>query len=167
MNTKTTITDATTEAKTETQASSADSTTILTCELTLPSSPVLLPGATSLPSSGAAPYLPRYLPAQRLGDHGHSRPRTVQLTSRRKKDVTGTLGPDITAALDALTAKEAAFAALSLNSLVVTDLQTLQNDTDALGAALVTISSTDVQASAQAAITEVDAAFASAIAVFS
>lgn len=91
----------------------------------------------------------------------------MQLTSRPKKDVTGTLGPDITAALDALTAKEAAFAALSLNSLVVTDLQTLQNDTDALGAALVTISSTDVQASAQAAITEVDAAFASAIAVFS
>lgn len=63
MNTKTTITDATTEAKTETQASSADSTTILTCELTLPSSPLLLPGATSLPSSGAAPtYLAIYLP---------------------------------------------------------------------------------------------------------
>lgn len=84
-----------------------------------------------------------------------------------KTDVTGTLGPDITAALDALTAREADFEALGLNALVVEDLQGLQADTDALGKALVTLSSTDVQTSAQAAITEVDAAFASAIAVFS
>lgn len=82
-------------------------------------------------------------------------------------DVNDTLGPDIIAALDALTAREADFDALGLNSLVVSDLETLQNDTDALGAALVTLSSTDVQAEAEAVITEVDAAFASAIAVFS
>lgn len=49
----------------------------------------------------------------------------------------------------------------------MSDLQTLQTDTDALGAALVKISSTDVQAEAQAVVTQVDAAFASAIAAFS
>lgn len=37
---QTTITDATTEAKTESQASSADSTTVLTCEPFPPSSPL-------------------------------------------------------------------------------------------------------------------------------
>lgn len=78
-----------------------------------------------------------------------------------------TLNPDIIASLDALTARESDFAALGLNSLVVTDLETLQNDTDALGAALIDIASSDTQAEAATLVSNVDAAFASAIAVFS
>lgn len=78
-----------------------------------------------------------------------------------------TLNPDIIASLDALTARESDFAALSLNSLVVTDLETLQNDTDALGAALIDIASSDTQAEAATLVSNIDAAFASAIAVFS
>lgn len=79
----------------------------------------------------------------------------------------GTLNPDIIASLNALTAREADFAALSLNSLVTSDLETLENDTNALGAALEAIASSDTQAEAATLITEIDAAFASAIAVFS
>ncbi|KAJ4412951.1 hypothetical protein N0V82_008634 [Gnomoniopsis sp. IMI 355080] len=111
-NLETAITDATTEAETEAQASSADSTTILSY-------------------------------------------------------VSDTLNPDIVAALDALTARESDFSALSLNSLVLTDLETLQNDTDALGAALINVASSDTQAEAATLVSDIDAAFASAIAVFS
>lgn len=82
-------------------------------------------------------------------------------------DVSDTLNPDIISSLNALTARESDFAALSLDSLVVTDLQTLQNDTDALGAALITVASSDTQAEAATLVSNVDAAFASAIAVFS
>lgn len=82
-------------------------------------------------------------------------------------DVSDTLNPDIVAALKALTARESDFSALSLNSLVLTDLETLQNDTDALGAALIDVASSDTQAEAATLVSNVDAAFASAIAVFS
>lgn len=78
-----------------------------------------------------------------------------------------TLNPDIISSLDALTARESDFAALSLNSLVVSDLQTLQSDTDALGAALVAVASSDTQAEASTLVSDIDTAFASAIAVFS
>lgn len=78
-----------------------------------------------------------------------------------------TLNPDIIASLDALTARESDFAALSLTALVVTDLQTLQTDTDNLGAALITIASSDTEAEAATLVSDIDAAFASAIAVFS
>lgn len=78
-----------------------------------------------------------------------------------------TLNPDIIASLDALTARESDFAALGINSLVLSDLQTLQTDTDDLGAALVAVASSDTQAQAATLISNVDAAFASAIAVFS
>lgn len=80
--------------------------------------------------------------------------------------MTGTLGPDITAALDALTAREADFASLGITALVVTDLQDLQTDTDALGAALIAIASSDTEAEAETAVSSIDAAFASAIAAF-
>ncbi|PSR87264.1 hydrophobic surface binding protein A-domain-containing protein [Coniella lustricola] len=79
----------------------------------------------------------------------------------------GTLGPDIIAALDALTAHQADFASLGLTADVLQDLQTLQADVDALGAALVTLASDDTQAEATTIVAEVDAAFASAEAVFS
>lgn len=82
-------------------------------------------------------------------------------------DVSDTLNPDIIASLDALTARESDFAALSLNSLVVTDLDTLKNDTDALGAALIAVASSDTQAEATTLVSNIDAAFTSAIAVFS
>lgn len=81
--------------------------------------------------------------------------------------MSGTLKPDLVAALDALTAREADVSAFGLNSLLVSNLEDFQDDTDALGVALINIASTDVQPSAQAVITEVDAAFESAIAVFS
>lgn len=90
----------------------------------------------------------------------------MTLTDTHQPDVTGTLGPDITAALDALTGREADFASLGITSLVITDLQDLQTDTDALGAALVAIASSDTQTEAQTAVTSIDAAFASAIAAF-
>ncbi|KAF3764984.1 hypothetical protein M406DRAFT_70507 [Cryphonectria parasitica EP155] len=109
---ETAVTDATSEAQTEAQADSADSTTIL--------------------------------------DY-----------------VSNTLNPDIIASLNALTAREADFAALSLDSLVLSDLQTLQSDTDDLGAALVAIASSDTEAEAETLVAAIDAAFASAIAVFS
>lgn len=82
-------------------------------------------------------------------------------------DVSGTLNPDIVASLNALTARESDFAALSLTSLVTQDLQTLQSDTDALGAALINVASSDTQAEATTLVSDIDAAFASAIAVFS
>lgn len=78
-----------------------------------------------------------------------------------------TLNPDIIASLDALTARVSDFAALSLSSLVVTDLETLQDDTDELGAALIDIASSDTTAEATTLVSDIDAAFASAIAVFS
>ncbi|KAJ4386514.1 hypothetical protein N0V93_009411 [Gnomoniopsis smithogilvyi] len=81
--------------------------------------------------------------------------------------VSDTLNPDIVASLDALTARASDFSALSLTSLVLTDLETLQNDTDALGAALIKVASSDTQAEATTLVSNVDAAFASAIAVFS
>lgn len=82
-------------------------------------------------------------------------------------DVSDTLNPDIVASLDALTARESDFAALSLDPLVVTDLQTLQNDTNTLGAALIAIASSDTTAEATTLVSDINAAFASAIAVFS
>lgn len=82
-------------------------------------------------------------------------------------DVSGTLGPDITAALNALVSRESDFDALGLNSLVISDLETLQSDTDDLGEALIALSSSDTTTEATTIVAEVDAAFASAIAAFS
>lgn len=87
-------------------------------------------------------------------------------TDTHPPDVTGTLGPDITAALNALTGREDDFAALGITSLVVTDLQDLQEDTDALGDALIAIASSDTEAEAETAVASIDTAFASAIAAF-
>ncbi|PMD42304.1 hypothetical protein L207DRAFT_580970 [Hyaloscypha variabilis F] len=76
------------------------------------------------------------------------------------------LTPQITSGLSALTAKESLFAASDLASLVLSLLQTLQTDTDALGAALqAKAQSTDV-ATLETYQTEIDAAFASTIAAY-
>ncbi|CAN8100250.1 unnamed protein product [Discula destructiva] len=78
-----------------------------------------------------------------------------------------TLNPDIITSLNALTARKSDFVAAGVTSLVLSDLQTLKSDTDNLGAALTTIASSDTEAQAVTLISDIDAAFASAIAVFS
>jgi len=76
------------------------------------------------------------------------------------------LTPEITTGLSDLASKESLFAASGLDSLVLSLLQTLQTDTDALGAALqAKAQSTDV-ATLETYQAEIDAAFASAIAVY-
>ncbi|PMD67417.1 uncharacterized protein K444DRAFT_658473 [Hyaloscypha bicolor E] len=76
------------------------------------------------------------------------------------------LAPKITTGLSALASKESLFAASGLDSLVLSLLQTLQTDTDALGAALqAKAQSTDV-ATLKSYQTQIDAGFASVIAVY-
>lgn len=82
-------------------------------------------------------------------------------------DVTGTLSPDTQAALGALVSRQADVAALGIESLVLSQVQTLQTSTSALGTTLVSISSADTQAAAQAAVDDLDASFATAVAAFS
>lgn len=76
------------------------------------------------------------------------------------------LTPEITSALSELSSQESLFAASGLDSLVQSLLQTLQSDTDALGAALqAKAQPTDVDTLEIYQI-EIDAAFANAIAVY-
>ncbi|KAH8645824.1 hydrophobic surface binding protein A-domain-containing protein [Xylariales sp. PMI_506] len=81
--------------------------------------------------------------------------------------ITGTATPDIAASLTALIAREADFASLGITSLVLNTLETLQADNDALGATLVSITSSDQVANAEAALAVIDADFTAAIAAFS
>ena len=81
--------------------------------------------------------------------------------------VTGTFTPDIKAALNAVVAKKTQFAAVGLSSTVLSDLKQLKTDSDALGAALKAVASSDQKTPAQNAINSIDTLFNSAIAVFS
>lgn len=81
--------------------------------------------------------------------------------------MSGTLKPDIIASLNEIVARESTFATLGVTSLVLSDLQTLQTDTDALGAALIALASSDTKAEAEVLIGDIDVGFASAIAAFS
>lgn len=82
-------------------------------------------------------------------------------------DVSGTLTPDVNTALTALNGRESDVAALGVQSLVLGQIQSLQSKTDAYGATLVSISSADTQAQAQTLVDALDAAFDSAVAVYS
>lgn len=82
-------------------------------------------------------------------------------------DLSGTLTPDVETALTALDGRESDVAALGLQSLVLGQIQTLQSDTDAYGATLVSIIATDLQSSAEALVAALDTAFDTAIAAYS
>lgn len=64
-------------------------------------------------------------------------------------------------------AREPDFNDLGLDSTVLSIIETLQSDTDALSATLVSISAADQQDAATAAAADIDDAFATAIAAFS
>lgn len=82
-------------------------------------------------------------------------------------DLSGTLTPDVETALTALDGRESDVAALGLQSLVLGQIQTLQSDTDAYGATLVSIIATDLQSNAEALVAALDTAFDTAIAAYS
>lgn len=75
--------------------------------------------------------------------------------------------PDISTSLTALAAREADFETAGVASVVLSTLNSLKTKTDAYGATLYSITSTDQQAAAQAAIDQLDADFDEAIAAFS
>ncbi|KAF7349330.1 Hydrophobic surface binding protein [Mycena sanguinolenta] len=78
--------------------------------------------------------------------------------------------PVIIDALTKLTAEEPAFAGLplgGLSALVLQDLQTLKDDTDAFAAALEAAAPANLKAEATSIQSAIDAAFATAIAAFS
>lgn len=81
--------------------------------------------------------------------------------------VTGTLGPDFTATLDELVSRQADIANIGATSDVLSSLDALKSDVDAYGAALISITSTDLQTDAEAALSSIDAEFDAAIAAFS
>jgi len=81
------------------------------------------------------------------------------------------LEPNIIAALQAIgtTAKRALFAGLPIQNVVPsvhTDLTNLKTATDAFGAALIVKAPSDLQSEASTLLANIDAAFASAIAVY-
>lgn len=90
-----------------------------------------------------------------------------ELKQKPQTDLTGTINPDVTASLDALSDRIADVQALGLTSLVLSQIQSLQAKTDALGATLVSISSADLQATTQTAVDALDAAFGGTIEVYS
>ena len=81
--------------------------------------------------------------------------------------ITGTLEPDIAASLNALIAKEPQFESAGLTALVLSTVQSLQTRTNAYSASLISISSSDQTANAQAAANKINADFEAAIASFS
>ncbi|KAI1845199.1 hypothetical protein JX265_006963 [Neoarthrinium moseri] len=81
--------------------------------------------------------------------------------------VTGTLGPDFTITLNELVSRQADIESIGASSDVLSSLGDLKSDVDAYGAALITITSPDLQADAQIALTSIDGEFDAAIAVFS
>ncbi|KAJ4390573.1 hypothetical protein N0V93_004169 [Gnomoniopsis smithogilvyi] len=81
--------------------------------------------------------------------------------------VSGTLTSDVNTALTTLNGRESDVAALGVQSLVLGQIQTLQSKTAAYGATLVSITSADLQAQAQTQVDALDAAFDSAVAVYS
>ncbi|KAK9771473.1 putative Hydrophobic surface binding protein A [Seiridium cardinale] len=81
--------------------------------------------------------------------------------------ITETGEPDIATSLNDLVSREADFESAGVASVVLSTLESLKNKTDTYGATLYSITSTDQQAAAQAAIDQLDADFAAAIAAFS
>ncbi|KAK6084266.1 hypothetical protein SCUP234_01931 [Seiridium cupressi] len=81
--------------------------------------------------------------------------------------ITETGEPDIATSLNALVSREADFESAGVASVVLSTLESLKNKTDTYGATLYSITSTDQQAAAQAAIDQLDADFAAAITAFS
>ncbi|ETS87234.1 hypothetical protein PFICI_01062 [Pestalotiopsis fici W106-1] len=81
--------------------------------------------------------------------------------------ITETGEPDIKASLDALVAREADFESVGVAAVVLSQLQTLKSKTDAYGATLLSITSTDQQDAASAALALLDSDFDTAITAFS
>ncbi|KAF3016145.1 hypothetical protein E8E14_008375 [Neopestalotiopsis sp. 37M] len=75
--------------------------------------------------------------------------------------------PDIKTSLDALVAREADFEAVGVSAVVLSTLQSLKSKTDAYGATLLSITSTDQQAAASAVLATLDSDFDTAITAFS
>ncbi|OJJ47253.1 hypothetical protein ASPZODRAFT_151775 [Penicilliopsis zonata CBS 506.65] len=78
-----------------------------------------------------------------------------------------TLGPSILAALAAIVAKESDAAAAGIQSTLLSSLETLESETNTLGADLEAIATTTDAETIASVLTEVDAAFSSAIAAYS
>jgi hypothetical protein len=81
--------------------------------------------------------------------------------------INGTGEPDIAASLDELVTREADFESAGVASVVLADLQSLKNKTDAYGRTLLSITATDQQADAEAVLAQLDSDFAAAITAFS
>ncbi|KAF7165033.1 hypothetical protein CNMCM5623_009385 [Aspergillus felis] len=77
------------------------------------------------------------------------------------------LKPDIVTSLNAIVAKKTQVNSAGVGSLVLSDLQALQSKTDSLSAAIQAIATTTDQSTIASGTKDIDAAFASAIAVFS
>lgn len=81
--------------------------------------------------------------------------------------ITDTGEPDIAAALDALVAREADLASLGITSVVLSSLNSLKTKNDAYAQTLLSITSSDQTANAEAALALIDDDFTTAIAAFS
>ncbi|KAI0126999.1 hydrophobic surface binding protein A-domain-containing protein [Xylariales sp. AK1849] len=81
--------------------------------------------------------------------------------------ITDTLEPDIAASLNEIVAREADFESAGVASLVLSQLQSLQESEDTYGATLLGLFSSDQTAAAQAVQDQIDADFDAAIAAFS
>lgn len=81
--------------------------------------------------------------------------------------ITETGEPDIAASLNALVAREADFESAGVAAVVLSQLQSLKSKTDTYGATLLSITSSDQQAAAQAELAKLDADFDAAITAFS
>lgn len=81
--------------------------------------------------------------------------------------ITQTGEPDIAATLDALIAREADFTSAGVASVVLSTLNSLKTKTDAYGATLYSITSTDQQSAALTILAKLDGDFEEAIAAFS
>ncbi|RHZ73712.1 hypothetical protein CDV55_108200 [Aspergillus turcosus] len=77
------------------------------------------------------------------------------------------LKPDIVTSLDAIVAKKTQVDSAGVGSLVLSDLQSLQTKTDGLSSAIQAIATSTDQPTIASGTADIDAAFASAIAVFS
>ncbi|KAF7177768.1 hypothetical protein CNMCM7691_006202 [Aspergillus felis] len=77
------------------------------------------------------------------------------------------LKPDIVTSLNAIVAKKTQVNSAGVGSLVLSDLQALQSKTDSLSAAIQAIATTTDKSTIASGTKDIDAAFSSAIAVFS
>ncbi|RHZ64913.1 mannoprotein [Aspergillus thermomutatus] len=95
---------------------------------------------------------------------------TSALSSADSTSVTNALlalKPDIVTSLDAIVAKKTQVDSAGVGSLVLSDLNALQTKTDALSSALQAIATTTDKSTIASGTADIDAAFVSAIAVFS